>query len=128
MTSGGVQRYPPGPPGAMLHADGAGREAWGDLPPLPGRARPDGLAPPDRPGPPDGWYVVGDRVQAPSGAGYAMANRRVVARVLAAVHRQSRIHRLRPFFDAVRRGLEELTPDRVPRIVLLTPGPQSETA
>jgi uncharacterized alpha-E superfamily protein len=35
---------------------------------------------------------------------------------------------LRPFFDAVRRGLEELTPDRVPRIVLLTPGPQSETA
>ncbi|MCE0768698.1 circularly permuted type 2 ATP-grasp protein, partial [Pseudonocardia kujensis] len=30
---------------------------------------------------PPGWTVLGDRVQAPSGAGYAVANRRVVARV-----------------------------------------------
>ncbi len=77
----------------------------------------------------DGWRVLGDRVQAPSGAGYAMAGRRVVARVLAPVHRRSRIRRLRPFFDAVRRGLEELrTEVDTPRVVLLTPGPQSETA
>lgn len=76
---------------------------------------------------PHGWHVVGDRVQSPSGAGYALANRRVAARVLAPVHRRSRIHRLGPFFDAVRSGLEELAPDSA-RIVLLTPGPQSETA
>lgn len=77
----------------------------------------------------DGWRVFGDRVQAPSGAGYAMAGRRVVARVLAPVHRRSRIRRLRPFFDAVRRGLEELhTGTDAPRVVLLSPGPQSETA
>lgn len=78
---------------------------------------------------PDGWRVLADRVQAPSGAGYALANRRVVARVLPAVRRRERVARLGPFFDAVRRGLEELAPgsDR-PRVVLLTPGPRSETA
>ena len=77
----------------------------------------------------DGWRVLGDRVQAPSGAGYALANRRIVSRVLAAVRRGAQIRRLGPFFDAMRRGLEELAPaaDRA-RIVLLTPGPRSETA
>lgn len=75
---------------------------------------------------PDGWTVLGDRVQAPSGAGYAMANRRVVARVLSALHRRSRIRRLGPFFEAVRAGLQAGRDDR--RIVLLHPGPDSETA
>ncbi len=80
----------------------------------------------------EGWHLLSDRVQAPSGAGYAMANRRVVARVLPAVHRRSGIQRLGPFFDAVRSGLQELAPDGDrpdgPRVVLLTPGPQAETA
>lgn len=75
---------------------------------------------------PEGWTVLGDRVQAPSGAGYAMANRRVVARVLSALHRRSRIRRLGPFFEAVRAGLQAGRDDR--RIVLLHPGPDSETA
>lgn len=76
------------------------------------------------------WCVVADRVQAPSGAGYAMANRRVVSRVLPALHRQSEIHRLGPFFHAMRIGLEQLAPPtaEAPRAVLLTPGTQSETA
>ena len=73
---------------------------------------------------PDGWTVLDARVQAPSGAGYAMANRRVVARVLSALHRRSRIRRLGPFFEAMRAGLHE--GDR--RVVLLNPGPDSETA
>ncbi|MCX6462546.1 MAG: circularly permuted type 2 ATP-grasp protein [Pseudonocardiales bacterium] len=79
---------------------------------------------------PDGWRVLGDRVQAPSGAGYALAGRRVVARVVGEVHRRTRIRRLGPFFDAVRRGLEELAPAGPdgPRVVLLSPGPRSETA
>ena len=58
-----------------------------------------------------GWQLISDRVQAPSGAGYAMANRRVVARVLPAVHRRAGIQRLRPFFEAVRAGLQALAPD-----------------
>ncbi|GAA1877313.1 circularly permuted type 2 ATP-grasp protein [Pseudonocardia ailaonensis] len=73
---------------------------------------------------PDGWVVLDDRVQAPSGAGYAMANRRVVARVLSALHRRSRIRRLGPFFEALRAGLR--TDEQ--RVVLLNPGPDSETA
>lgn len=76
------------------------------------------------------WCAVADRVQAPSGAGYAMANRRVVSRVLPALHRQSEIHRLGPFFHAMRLGLEQLAPPtaEAPRVVLLTPGTFSETA
>ncbi|MGQ0630821.1 MAG: circularly permuted type 2 ATP-grasp protein [Sporichthyaceae bacterium] len=76
------------------------------------------------------WCVMADRVQAPSGAGYAMANRRVVSRVLPALHRQSEIHRLGPFFHAMRLGLEQVAPPtaEAPRVVLLTPGTASETA
>ena len=76
------------------------------------------------------WCVIADRVQAPSGAGYAMANRRVVSRVLPTLHRQSEIHRLGPFFHAMRLGLEQAAPRtaEAPRVVLLTPGTQSETA
>jgi uncharacterized circularly permuted ATP-grasp superfamily protein len=78
---------------------------------------------------PDGWVVLDDRVQAPSGAGYAMANRRVVARVLSALHRRSRIRRLGPFFEAMRADLAAEVPGADgPRTVLLTPGPHSETA
>jgi uncharacterized circularly permuted ATP-grasp superfamily protein/uncharacterized alpha-E superfamily protein len=76
------------------------------------------------------WCVVADRVQAPSGAGYVMANRRVVSRVLPTLHQQAEIHRLGPFFHAMRLGLEHVAPATAegPRIVLLTPGMYSETA
>ncbi|MGI5127488.1 circularly permuted type 2 ATP-grasp protein [Pseudonocardia sp. CA-107938] len=79
---------------------------------------------------PDGWTVLADRVQAPSGAGYAMAGRRVVSRALAGLHRRSGIRRLRPFFDAMRTGLPAAAPPGIdePRVVLLHPGPDSETA
>ncbi len=77
-----------------------------------------------------GWCVIADRVQAPSGAGYAMANRRVVSRVLPTLHREAEISRLGPFFSAMRIGLEVLAPPtaEAPRTVLLTPGAHSETA
>jgi uncharacterized circularly permuted ATP-grasp superfamily protein/uncharacterized alpha-E superfamily protein len=77
-----------------------------------------------------GWCVMADRVQAPSGAGYAMANRRVVSRVLPTLHREAEIHRLGPFFHAMRMGLEQIAPPTAesPRVVLLTPGTHSETA
>lgn len=77
---------------------------------------------------PDGWVVLDDRVQAPSGAGYAMANRRVVARVLSALHRRSGIRRLGPFFEAMRAGLRGGKDPGEQRVVLLNPGPDSETA
>src|SRR4051794_17000933 len=76
------------------------------------------------------WMVLGDRTQAPSGAGYAMENRRVVSRLLPGLYRDSRIQRLAPFFHAMRLGLQEIAPagSEAPHVVLLTPGTQSETA
>ena len=60
-----------------------------------------------------GWQLISDRVQAPSGAGYAMANRRVVARVLPAVHR-AHGHRPAAARSSTRSaaGLLELAPTR----------------
>jgi uncharacterized circularly permuted ATP-grasp superfamily protein/uncharacterized alpha-E superfamily protein len=80
---------------------------------------------------PDGaWNVLADRTQAPSGTGYAMANRRVVSRALPGLYRDSRIHRIGPFFQAMRVALQAVAPSHseVPRIVLLTSGAESETA
>jgi len=79
---------------------------------------------------PDGTvYVLGDRTQAPSGAGYALENRIVSARMLPEVFRDCRVQRLALFFRTLRdtlRGLAPLNRDN-PRTVLLTPGPFNET-
>lgn len=77
-----------------------------------------------------GWTVLGDRTQAPSGAGYAMENRRIVSRVLPGLYRDTRLERLRGFFHSVRAGLQEVAPAtaEAPRVVMLTSGPGSETA
>ena len=77
------------------------------------------------------WTAVADRTQAPSGAGYAMEDRRVVAQVLSGVYRQTSIQRLGPFFHALRLALHDAAPPGVedePRAVLLSPGAWSETA
>lgn len=78
-----------------------------------------------------GWAVVSDRTQAPSGAGYAMANRRIISRALESVHRNTSLRRLRGWFDLFQMALHEAAPagtSDLPRVVLLTPGPGSETA
>ena len=76
------------------------------------------------------WCAVADRTQAPSGVGYAMEDRRVVAQVLSGVYRQASIQRLGPFFRSLRLALRSVAPGNAehPRIVLLTSGPGSETA
>ncbi len=76
------------------------------------------------------WHVLSDRTQAPSGAGYAMENRRVVAKVFPGLRRSTDVSALRDFFHSVRVALHEVAPTQAeaPRIVLLTPGPESETA
>lgn len=76
------------------------------------------------------WLALSDRTQAPSGMGYVMEDRRVIAQVLAGLYRQARIRRIGPFFHAMREGLLQVAPEGAgdsPRIVLLTPGPFSET-
>lgn len=79
---------------------------------------------------PDGqWWVLSDRTQIPTGAGYALANRLVTSRVLPEAFRACRVHRLAPFFREMRERLARMSPRRTedPRVVLLTPGPYNET-
>src|SRR5271154_6619410 len=79
---------------------------------------------------PDGqWWVIADRTQTPSGAGYALENRLVSQRVLPDVFRAAHVRRLADFFQAYREALRGLVPHHQdnPRIVLLTPGPYNET-
>jgi uncharacterized circularly permuted ATP-grasp superfamily protein/uncharacterized alpha-E superfamily protein len=75
------------------------------------------------------WWVVADRTQSPSGSGYALENRIVMARVLPEEYREAQVHRLAPFFATQRETLRQLAPDPEgnPHIVLLTPGPHNET-
>jgi uncharacterized circularly permuted ATP-grasp superfamily protein/uncharacterized alpha-E superfamily protein len=79
---------------------------------------------------PDGhWWVVGDRTQAPSGAGYALENRLVVSRVFPQMFRELHVERLASFFAAMRDSLLRWAPkgDGPTQVVLLTPGPYNET-
>ena len=83
---------------------------------------------------PDGhWWVVSDRTQAPSGAGYALENRLVVSRVFPQLFTDLNVQHLASFFAALRDSLMRWAPkpgpgeDGPPLVVLLTPGPYNET-
>jgi uncharacterized circularly permuted ATP-grasp superfamily protein/uncharacterized alpha-E superfamily protein len=77
---------------------------------------------------PDGrWWVLDDRTQAPSGAGYALENRLVLSRAYPNLYNAMNVQRLAPFFDSFRQGLAASAGRSEPRICLLTPGPHSET-
>ncbi|HLI20173.1 MAG TPA: circularly permuted type 2 ATP-grasp protein, partial [Stellaceae bacterium] len=78
-------------------------------------------------GPDGNWWVVGDRTQAPSGAGYALANRLVLSRAFPALYRDMNVERLAPFFQGFRDGLSAIATHPEPRVCLLTPGPYNET-
>ncbi|QEY18490.1 hypothetical protein D0C16_22425 [Cellvibrio sp. KY-GH-1] len=72
-------------------------------------------------------HVMGDRTQAPSGAGYALENRTVMNRVFPSLFRDSHVHRLSLFFSRMRQRLQELNPNGgIARIVVLTPGIYNE--
>lgn len=75
------------------------------------------------------WRVLGTRTQAPSGLGYALENRAIVSRVFPDAYRSLGIQPLSPFFHQLRETLTSQAPSGggVPYIVLLTPGPYSET-
>ena len=76
------------------------------------------------------WRVLADRVQAPSGLGYAMENRRVISQVLPELYQETGLHRMEPYFAALRSALLNAAPAEVadPRVVVLSPGTHSETA
>lgn len=89
---------------------------------------------------PDGkWWVVADRTQAPSGAGYALENRSVLSRSYPTLLRELKVQDLGGFFASMRNSLVHwgrqcaersgapLRASEAPLVVLLTPGPYNET-
>ncbi|RUQ41276.1 MAG: hypothetical protein EKK69_02400 [Candidatus Competibacteraceae bacterium] len=77
---------------------------------------------------PDGvMRVYGDRSQSPSGAGYTLENRIILARALPMLYRDAPLRRLATFLETERTtlaGMARHNPDN-PHVVLLTPGPNS---
>ncbi len=77
---------------------------------------------------PDGrWWVLGDRTQAPSGAGYALENRIALSHAMPDAYRELRVERLAPFFQAFQAELSSLNRQDDSRVCVLTPGPLNET-
>ncbi|HEY8593966.1 MAG TPA: circularly permuted type 2 ATP-grasp protein [Devosiaceae bacterium] len=77
---------------------------------------------------PDGrWWVLGDRTQAPSGAGFALENRVATTRALPDVGALLNVKRLAGFFRDFRDALQSLAAERGGSVAILTPGPHNET-
>jgi uncharacterized circularly permuted ATP-grasp superfamily protein len=78
---------------------------------------------------PDGrWWLLADRTQAPSGAGYALENRDIVEQVLPEAIRDLGVRGVRDFFGEMRERLRGLFDEGTNSlVVILTPGPFNET-
>lgn len=91
---------------------------------------------------PDGrWWVMADRTQAPFGAGYALENRAIIAPTFPDLLRELKVQPLGRFFRTMHDSLVHwgrmcaatgdhpapLREGEAPLIVLLTPGPRSQS-
>ena len=84
-------------------------------------------------------WVLADRTQAPSGAGYALENRTALARALPNLFGEVGVHRLSFFFRSFQNSILDMqyqlenaariAPRQIdnPHVVVLTPGPLNET-
>jgi len=74
-------------------------------------------------------WIISDRTQAPSGAGYALENRFAMSSVLPELFSNLNVKRLSPYFDSLQQALTNIAPRNSdnPRVVVLTPGPDNET-
>ena len=74
------------------------------------------------------WWVAGQRTQAPSGLGYMLENRLIVAQQFPEAFRAMSVQRLAAGFQGLMQGLKRLSPEgERARVALLTPGPGNET-
>ncbi len=75
------------------------------------------------------WYVMADHTEVPSGIGYALEMRRVLARSLPEAFRSIPVRHLRPFVDRWHDSLAAMAPADVarPNMAVLTPGSLSST-
>ncbi|ETX30083.1 circularly permuted type 2 ATP-grasp protein [Roseivivax isoporae] len=77
---------------------------------------------------PDGsWFVLGDRTEAPSGAGFALENRVATMRAFSDPFEHGTIHRLAGFFRSFRSALQRSAASLEGRMAILTPGLGTET-
>src|SRR5882724_3683657 len=75
------------------------------------------------------WHVLADHTEVPSGLGYALEIRRVLARSLPEAFRSIPVRHLRPFVDRWHDSLAAMAPTDVanPNTAVLTPGSLSST-
>jgi len=78
-------------------------------------------------GPDGNWWVLADRTQAPSGAGFALENRVATTRAFSDIYAETNVHRLASFFGNFRDALQTHKKHPDDRIAVLTPGPANET-
>jgi uncharacterized circularly permuted ATP-grasp superfamily protein/uncharacterized alpha-E superfamily protein len=78
-------------------------------------------------GPDGAWWVLGDRTQAPSGAGFALENRVATTRALSDIYSGLNINRLASFFRGFRDTLFAQARRDGGRVGILTPGQLNET-
>lgn len=73
------------------------------------------------------WYVMADRAQGPSGAGYSVENRIAISGVLPEEFREMHVHRSAPFFAMLRDSMSRnaVMCDEESWMVLLSPGIRS---
>jgi uncharacterized circularly permuted ATP-grasp superfamily protein/uncharacterized alpha-E superfamily protein len=78
-------------------------------------------------GPDGSWWVLGDRTQAPSGAGFALENRVATTRALSDIYGGMDVHRLAGFFRDFRNQLFAQARVDGGRVGILSPGQLNET-
>ncbi|MEQ8681083.1 MAG: circularly permuted type 2 ATP-grasp protein, partial [Cyclobacteriaceae bacterium] len=79
---------------------------------------------------PDGrMWVLHDRTDAPSGAGYAFENRVAMTRVFPDMLRENHVRKVGSYYQTLKNTLSRLSwqGTEEPRIVFLSPGPGNET-
>lgn len=79
-------------------------------------------------GPDGNWWVVSQRMQAPSGLGYLLENRLTISRLFPNAFESMHVQRLAASYRAFIEGLKRMSPAGADaHVALLTPGPYNET-
>jgi uncharacterized circularly permuted ATP-grasp superfamily protein/uncharacterized alpha-E superfamily protein len=79
---------------------------------------------------PDGkMWLLDNRTQAPSGAGYALENRIVMSKIFPELNKKTYRKRLSPYFSQFQQTVDTFgtNSNENPNVVFLTPGPGTET-
>lgn len=80
-------------------------------------------------GPNGKMWVLHDRTDAPSGAGYTFENRAAMTRVFPELLRENEVRKISSYYQTLKNSMVHLSSRSSdnPRIVLLSPGPTNET-